>query len=128
MDDKAREVLRQIEDILMAGGTAATDLWDIMAALRGPDNEAVPAKNATIFIRRQAFPRLTEQIGYGHASFADAPMFRPDPEWKRGGDPRRWKNVNALIVVRADEAGDHFQHHVRRALEALEIDELPKTL
>lgn len=55
---KVRKTLNQVEKVLMGNDQAAADLWNILSALRGPDAGYGKAQ-ATIPVRRKAFPKLT---------------------------------------------------------------------
>jgi hypothetical protein len=57
----ARDMLDTLDKFLATGQDEAKTLWDVLTALRGPDNGSDQAKeHATIPIRRAAFPRTTE--------------------------------------------------------------------
>jgi hypothetical protein len=114
MTAKTRQILDAIEDVLLAGHNcqtfdedraAATELWDIMSALRGPDaDDCVNAKTATVRIRTAAFPRLTQQLlsdSKASARFANKPMF------------------TSLDKEDAAAGGIHFEHHIEAASMAL---------
>jgi hypothetical protein len=61
MRPKVRALLDQIDSFFITEEAADTrPLWDILTALRGPDNDDEEAKETTtIPIRRAAFPRLS---------------------------------------------------------------------
>lgn len=67
MTPGVRAALDAVEDVLLGLDTDATDLWDILSALRGPDDRRAygdprgSKKSATVPIRRAAFPRLAEK-------------------------------------------------------------------
>lgn len=57
-----RTALDYLDEIFCRGGQDAQDLWDIMTALRGPDNSysdqcRLNKRSVTIPIRRASFPR-----------------------------------------------------------------------
>jgi hypothetical protein len=134
MTAKTRQILDIIEDALLAGhnsdyGAAssfedngvdpvialidvktATELWNILSALRGPDNEELDAKVATIRIRATAFPRLAEAVRASTklhgAGFANKPMFEK-------GDYMEGSEENPTA------GGMHFEAHAYNALEDL---------
>lgn len=58
----ARDVLNIIDDFLSLGGVNDCErkmLWDVLTALRGPDDETYSLKmESTIPIRRAAFPKI----------------------------------------------------------------------
>jgi hypothetical protein len=129
MTAKTRQILDIIEDALLAGhnsnrnvsdlglaaraiqdGNTATELWNILSALRGPDNEEQSAKIATIDVRQRAFPRLAEQARntsqFTTARFGNRPMFDKSESMKG------LEEVPAL-------GGGHFEAHIIMAWDAL---------
>lgn len=61
MEKRTREVLDQIDAVLSKGNVVSEEVWNVLTALRGPDNgESEPKRVATVPIRRAAFPRTTE--------------------------------------------------------------------
>ena len=100
--------LRQIENLLLKGNQDAGDLWEILAALRGPDEDhgnvnTFDQKVAfTVPIRRQAFPRLARVDNLYLAVTMNHPL-----------SPRRVK-----VTDRSFPAG-HFEAHIYSAQVAL---------
>lgn len=90
MHQVAREELFRIDEILSKGGDAASDLWDVLSALRSDDNNVDDfngqKKRTTVPIRRAAFPKTwtgsaevpfqispkEEQTHFGHHTRAAA--------------------------------------------------------
>jgi hypothetical protein len=58
-------VLETIEDVLLRGDDDARNLWDILSALRGPDEVSYYSwetkARTTVHMRRAAFPRLARK-------------------------------------------------------------------
>lgn len=60
-----RAALDYLDGILSKGGQDAQDLWDVLSALRGPDDGGADAKvSVTIPIRRNAFPRTRHAVNH----------------------------------------------------------------
>lgn len=58
---RVRAALTAVEDVLAGLDSDAGDLWAILTALRGPDEERTTNKYfATVPVRRAAFPRLAQ--------------------------------------------------------------------
>lgn len=58
MNKKVRKMLDRIDAFLAKPGKESEELWDILTALRGPDDQDNVVKEATTaVIRWQAFPR-----------------------------------------------------------------------
>lgn len=120
MQEATRTALKQIEDVLIKRDKpedeiAAKELWNILTALRGPDDmQNVDFKyHYTIPIRRAAFPRITEMpIGMGLGARFELP-FASAAE----------KKACALRVEAKERSlGSpqlHFVFHSRMALAAL---------
>ena len=93
-----REVLQQIDELLAEGGTNAQQLWDVLVALRGPDDKDADTKRAsTERIRAIAFPIAARAKAH--------PMERVNVD---GGE----------ITVR--DMTSHFGWHVAKAKKALQ--------
>ena len=57
MDDRTRTLLMAIDRHLAVGDKAASELWDVLTALRGPDSDGVDEKDrTTLHVRAKAFP------------------------------------------------------------------------
>lgn len=69
---KVRAALDGVEDVLLGFDRDAQDLWAILTALRGPDEDPTRlVKEAqTVPVRRAAFPRLA-QTGRANGRLAD---------------------------------------------------------
>lgn len=91
MPTTAREMLDVIDEFLLTAPSAEQrSLWDVMCALRGPDEESRQDEKAstTSVIRTKAFPRVANSLGKSRslgslilrASFAkdDAPFHLND--------------------------------------------------
>jgi hypothetical protein len=103
-----RRVLNDL-DQMFAKATTSRDLWDILSALRGPDNDDVVLKNdTTAFIRTWAFPRTA--------------MSMDCPAIFRGVDYLTEKQMQALAYPSEYGLGenDHFLGHIRNAARVLQ--------
>ena len=102
----AKELLHEIDRMLMNGDSEAGKLWDILSALRGPDNHSEAAKEATIKVRAAAFPLTAERVNsHGkYFSFSNSPLFG-----SCGYEEKR------------AEGGTHFEYHIDTALDALAL-------
>ena len=101
MDQELRKALDTIDSLLVSFGAPTgshhNPLWDILSAIRGPDNSDGPAKEKyTNPIREAAFPRLTEAGGSKWWRFTTPPIGEPNTE-------------------------AHFQHHAQDAISHLDI-------
>ena len=93
MRTSVRKELNRIEKFLSKNNAASADLWAILTALRGPDDDR-GKKEGTIPVRRKAFPGLAKSGGVGSipASFD-------------GSSTIKW----AAVV------NNHFLSHIERA-------------
>lgn len=100
----AAEALEMLEEFFSRDDVSPNEhaaLWDILTALRGPDSGDVELKHqTTVYIRRQAFPKLLQM------PFAD---LEPDQPEMPFADLR-------LLSARVPS---HFFSHIRFAREAL---------
>jgi hypothetical protein len=92
----AREVLAQIDEWAYTASTQeAKKLWDVLTALRGPDNgDRVLKARTTAVIRQHSVPALAD---LSHAF------------------------VLGASSVECPPLPDHFHHHIRRAARALGV-------
>ena len=85
MTPELRTMLDQIDTFLAVGGADSTRLWEIMTALRGPDDwkQAGDKTYATSVIRTAAFPKtsLNPQV---NADFADPRTAYIQPSYTTG--------------------------------------------
>lgn len=102
-----RQILDLIDTQLAKEDDTSRQLWNVLTALRGPDdaNEALKVAK-TVPIRRAAFPKSAAIAGtYGHVNGA----FFGRPENKEVDS-----NTNLFYT-------SHFISHIRNAAEALGI-------
>lgn len=130
MQKGTREVLDLIDEALLRGDVVASELWDILTVLRGPDKEAgVPPsleKGSTVgILRTVAFPRtgakvLDKQYGPGNLWLSHSrycPLF---VEHKGEGLVAPWKDMGDDVGQRAvDLLGQHWVDHWEQALIAV---------
>jgi hypothetical protein len=108
MTTKVRQILNQLEEVLIVGDRDARDTWDILSALRGPDEGQ--GKHFTVRVRREAFPRIGAK-----ATSADFNIVM---------------SLGALFAARDAASyteelpiGGHFNKHLGAAVQALERQE-----
>lgn len=107
-----RQVLNVIDTALARDDTASSKLWDVLTALRGPDDpeQYRQKETGTIYIRQAAFPKTAESVkeagGYAHG----AQYFRS-----------KYYDYAPHSLVVPKETG-HFNGHLRRAIAALELE------
>lgn len=105
MKASVRAELNRIEKFLLKNTAAAADLWNILAALRGPDhvNDQDLKSSTTVNVRRRAFPKLARP----RKDFTVPATFY----YTRKYDPNDLDgNVNGSV---------HFRSHIRAAMEAI---------
>jgi hypothetical protein len=112
MRPKVREILDTLDAFFTTEDLKDTKpLWDILSALRGPDNSDEEVKDSTtIPIRCAAFPKLAwmEQERY-RLMLGD---------YRTGAVFHSMRGAN--IKYQGPEGYDHFQNHVQRAWTALQ--------
>jgi hypothetical protein len=121
MRPKVRAMLDQLDAFFIDEEHADTKvLWDVLSALRGPDNDVQSdLKNtSTIPIRTAAFPRLAR---LEHSKYR---------ELYRELDTASFKTTaifgNGTERFHQPDVVDHFTAHLRRAQKALDLhDETP---
>lgn len=137
MKDETRQILNMLDDLFSDHRPAkietAREVWDVLAALRGPDRDDGEAnltlKDAmTVPIRQAAFPKTTEaakgkwqreRLSYDRP-LAGAAMFAPMTSRNLGGGKfcdriAEWKR-NAGYHHEKDA---HFLGHIRSAARIL---------
>lgn len=108
---EVREVLDYLDNVFMtASPNVATDLWDILSGLRGPDKgpDSYPLKTAiTSVIRAAAFPRVAAESNDCGGPLRAAMV----------------KDRDQLVTVRIERTRDtHFYIHSIAAFNALGLD------
>lgn len=112
--EKLRHALDVIDRFLVdpnntKDGTAAA-LWNVMAALRGPDNDTISKADTTNLVRRAAFPRvrnISEQF--------TLPQIVPASFYVGG----RWEIITDPLIDRM--SNEHFLSHLVAAAEELDV-------
>lgn len=100
-----RTCLDEIEAMIMDGAVGSY-LWDVLAALRGPDND-VGKNEITIPIRRAAFPNISEDFAN---SISNCPIFTSEFSHD---------NPNTIKIEVCQS--HHFAFHGKRAAKALRL-------
>jgi hypothetical protein len=98
MRDDTRATLDYIDTVLSQGSVSARELWDVLAALRGPDRieNGVTKENTTVHIRSAAFPKTANAVNNGYCNIAAAFSSHDNP-------------------FMYPENGGHFVAHIRYA-------------
>lgn len=103
-----RQVLNVIDTALARENDTSIKVWDVLTALRGPDvgAEYMKKETGTVYVRRAAFPKTTKRADedYGYLNGA---------QFSAG--------AHAFSVPTKYEGG-HFNGHLRRAAEALNLE------
>jgi hypothetical protein len=94
-----KQVLREIGKYLAIQDAKGEAVWDVLTALRGPDNESYPVKEATTAVIR--WHLVGDMSGAGLDS-------NPDSE--------------QLLEIRKELKGNHFKSHVYNAFTALGLE------
>lgn len=95
-------MLDRIDDFLAQRSAASQELWDVLTALRGPDNVSHEAKNSTtVHIRQRALPVTARSY------FANGAQMQPE-SLNTGRLPEFGDGVEAAN-------SSHFSQHVMRA-------------
>lgn len=111
MNPEVRKILDDIDAVLMTQSDTSKQLWNVLSALRGPDDESEAKKELTIEIRRAAFPLTTKRADEGNGGFS--PQGNNFGMGREDGPPR----IPADIMIHRD----HFRSHIRSAAKALNI-------
>lgn len=99
---KVREVLDIIDGVLAGGAQDARELWNILTALRGPDDDGddwLRKGKTTVHIRAAAFPKTARSADFEQATMKTDVKYDPTP----GTKLHDW----------------HFFGHIDRAADAL---------
>ena len=99
-----RKLLNTIDTALSKQDEGAQWLWDILTALRGPDNYEQAGKDDTVLVRRKALPKTAEAGNMGYAN---------------GAQMRPWGEGLMYPVPGPNES--HFLGHIDGALCALKF-------
>lgn len=109
-----RRRLDIIEQLLMSSDHEVNGaLVDVLSALRGPDSSQDDAKQATIVVRRNAFPKLCEILMSSYSN--PTIQYRWEVGLSKLAINPSWKNVNKVL----DTETTHFQLHIQSAFKAL---------
>lgn len=108
MTSKTQQMLDQIDAALAANDTSSQELWDILSALRGPDNYANynRKETGTVYVRQAAFPKTAESGNFYRAQM------------------KPFEGPLDLTYHTVDE-DMHFEGHLQQAFTALGLR--PKT-
>jgi len=100
MQPNVRKMLDTIDEMLAGDANEARDLWSVLTALRGPDNEDTELKwRTTAVIRAKAFPKAAQTCVHGMAVVVTG--------------------ANSVRYCTSDLS--HFGSHVYSAARALDI-------
>lgn len=107
MTPRVQEILKRIDLFLSEGNDDSRALWQVLTALRGPDEPRVGKNGTTCVIRTRALPITHNRI-------------------MKGGD---WHPIGATfadpaqtnVVLDAGTVGSHFLSHIKNAARVLGI-------
>lgn len=111
--ETVKEVLEIIDAFLMRDDHESRDLWRILTALRGPDNDDERLKKTTTaVIRSKAFPRCHNKFSQGGAFYSvNGAIFAKREQLEAG--------VDHTILGSIENGGWHFASHIESAESAL---------
>lgn len=108
-----RFLLKLIDLTLASNTTTGGMLWDVMSALRGPDNYySLPKATTTAIVRAKAFPWTAWRGRESINGFTIPATFNPD-----GGLNEVDKAITVAWSSKPDMA--HVSYHLRQAVFAL---------
>jgi len=109
---KVREVLDYLDNVLVKGDNVAESIWNVLSALRGPDNAGYGDKcETTNAIRVTAFPRTADADNKGGISLP-ASFYSPE-----------YSERTLAGHVDYEAKAWHFSQHIRSAAEVLGLRE-----
>jgi len=107
-----KQALHYLDVLLAKNDDRATKLWNVLAALRGPDFQDPEAWNrkltTTTHIRCAAFPKTARGV---NGFFKRATFFRMRIAAR--------KDEAQIVLSRANRYAGHFNGHIEAAAEAL---------
>ena len=107
MRPSVRDALDRIEQILLDEDEETThDVWDVLTALRGPDEDRYDKTTTTAVIRGAAFPRLAKRNSRERDGFSFA-------------YPGGWEYRISNVVHFSMSPSRHFGSHIIRAARSL---------
>lgn len=110
--NRVKQILNDLDELFSERTDAARVMWNILTALRGPDNEDQDDKYYTVAVRRAAFPKTANKADLGHIfDIVSGPLFAYP------GGNYRLPNITALRSW--DLESDHFHSHIEGAAYAL---------
>lgn len=135
MEAKTKEVLAMLDDVLSQtdpqGTKVAVEVWDVITALRGPDNFRAALKNSlTVPIRRAALPKTTRVAeaadrlpAWSAGPIEGRAMFEPMGGARLEGNTieERLDNSANYYAGALSHADGHYVGHARSAARVLGI-------
>lgn len=113
MYPEVAKVLTDIDDLLAQGDVEARQLWALLSALRGPDEENKYSKtDTTARIRAAMFPLTWSRS----VAEDDRWTYPHGAQYERPYDPFV---LDDTLEVAVRENGDHFLSHVKQACDIL---------
>ena len=112
MDKRTQAILDTIDRHLVVGDRAASELWDVLTALRGPDSgDANNEKDrSTVHVRAKAFPRTRAEVSRG------------GNWWRSAGYHSRFPGMDTTRKGFTLPDYSHFGAHIRAAAEVLGLE------
>ena len=112
MDDRTRTILLAIDRHLAVGDKAASELWDVLTALRGPDSDDADEKDrSTVHVRARAFPRTLAEVSRKNQNW-----------WRSIGYHSRFPGMDTTKKDFTSPDYNHFGQHIRAAAEVLGLE------
>ncbi len=115
-----REKLQDLDSWFATAPISETrQMWDVLAALRGPDKDGdvLLKLTGTNWVRKWAFPQLyqrqRDESMYDYV--VNAVIYTQDPVW--GGVPATTKGIMRTLYT------PHFEDHLDRAMRVLGLIE-----
>ena len=110
MEDRTRTLLMAIDRHLAVGDKAASELWDILTALRGPDSDDADEKDrSTAHVRARAFPKTLAESSRG------------GNWWQPASDDSAFPGMSTTRKGFTLPSYSHFGNHIRAAARVLDL-------
>lgn len=125
MRDKVREVLNQLDEVLSLDNPDSKELWNVLTALRGPDNDLDSHKFATTgLIRAKAFPKsYSKSYSNNLADLISGPGGSLGSKDTEGSLSLREDNLDYYGTTQPERKMQrHFKRHAENAFYVLDLD------
>jgi hypothetical protein len=105
---KRKQMLAALKEFLSKEGDPQRDVWNILTALRGPDDMGGRLKNATTGVIRYALLGFRGSRNHENFLIAHGCLYGPDCE--------------EYAKFRRETSTSHFEQHARAAFMALDLE------